>query len=822
MLKHFLSSAFSHYAKAPLTTLVNVMALALGIACFFGALGVSSYWGQSDASFENRDRIRLITQQFDTDERTMRESPTVARPVAKFLRNDLPELEAVARVSFSDPINIQTDGQTFRLNQALTNSAIFQIFDFTFVHGTAENVMSQPEGVVFFEEPARRVFGDIDPVGKSITFDDGTTLTITGVIKEPPQPSHFGTGDNALRSFEIVTVVPMEADDSGSWWLGVSSYAYALLPEDGTKAAEQALNAALLDFSERHIPEQQRAALKRIWFGTMTLQELQAKDIDGVIFKGSRNALTVTNILFGMGVLILIVSIINYSNLATAQAAGYAKEVGMRKVVGASQASIAVQYWLEAFILTVLGFVLACLFIALTAPVLKAQAGIDLITGLGQNPNLWLWTIGLALVVSVLASIYPVAYLSRIRPVEALRSGKVRGGNHKLTKLLVGFQFAAASTLLILVFVVGQQNAYTKNLVLSPEEDPVAILENMSSEGQRSDDFRDIIDRHPSIKSVSHLGYMPWTDYANYMNISRSREQGAIEATSTRSDIGFDFFDTYGGELLAGRYFDPERDQYSQDYPENYQGDIPIIIDWTHARELGFEKPEDAVGEHVYLTRTLARNFDADPSYRIIGVVKTVPLIYGIGHVRANFYSLDHFDEMNLMFRIDRSRVREGINAIETLVKERNPNSVVSLRFADDEFEKSFRTYQGINLGFIGLALIAFTISTIGLFAMAVFTTLQRRHEIGIRKTLGASTGEVTRQLVKEFTWPVLIANLIAWPVAYYAATVYLHNFMQRMDLTPLPWVLGLVFTLLIAWIAVGGQAFKAARVKPAEVLKSE
>ncbi len=822
MLRHFLSSALSHYAKAPLTTFVNVAALALGIACFFGALGVSSYWSQSDASFENRDRIRLITQQFDTDERTMRENPMVARPVAKFLRNDLPELEAVARVSFSDPINFQSEGQTFRLNQALTNSAIFQIFDFTFVHGTSEDVMSQPEGVVFFEEPAKRVFGDINPVGKSVTFDDGTVVTVTGVIEEPPKPSHFGAGDSALRSFDMVTVVPMEADDPGGWWLGVSSYAYVLLPETGTKAAQRALDAALSDFSERHIPEQQRAALNRIWFGTMTLKELRAKHLDGQIFKGSRNALTVTNILFGMGVLILIVSIINYSNLATAQAAGYAKEVGMRKVVGASQSSIAMQYWLEAFILTLVGFFLAVILIALTAPVLKAHAGIDLITGLVQKPNLLLWATGLALIVSILSSIYPVAYLSRIRPVEALRSGKVRGGNRKLTELLVGVQFAAASALLILVFVVGQQNAFMKNMVLSPEEDPVAILENMSSDGQRSDDFRDLLDRYPSVKSVSHLGYMPWTDYANYMNISRSREEGAAEAISTRSDIGFDFFETYGGELLAGRYFDPERDQYTQDYPENYEGDIPIVIDWTHAQELGFDSPGDAVGEHVYLSRTLARNFNSDPSYRIIGVVETVPLVYGIGHVRANFYSLDHSYEMNLMFRIDRNLVRDGIDAIESMVKARNPNAVVDVRFTDDDFEKSFRTYQGINMGFMGLSLIAFAISVIGLFAMAVFTTLQRRHEIGIRKTLGASTGEVTRQLVKEFTWPVLIANLIAWPIAYYAARVYLHNFMQRMDITPIPWILGLVFTLLIAWLAVGGQAFKAARVKPAEVLKSE
>ena len=822
MLKHFFRSAFSHYAKSPLTTLVNVAALALGIACFFGALGVSSYWGQSDSSFENRDRIRLITQQFDTEDRSMRDSPSVASPVAKHLREDLPELEAVARISFSSPIDFRVDGEAYRLDHALTNSSLFQVFDFAFVHGNAESVLSQPEGIVFFEEPARRVFGDINPVGKTMTFDGGNVATVIGVIEEPPQPSHFGAGDTALRSFDFVSVTPMDTDDPGSWWLGVSSFAYALLPETNTLAAERALNAALLDFSERHIPEQQRAALKRIWFGTISLQELQAKNLDGLIFKGGRNGFTVTRILFGMGILILIVSIINYSNLATAQAAGYAREVGMQKVVGASQTSIAIQYWLEALILTLAGFALAIGLTILAAPVLKAQTGIDLMAGLMSQPALGLWALGLILIVSFLASIYPVAYLSRVRPVEALRSGRVRGGNRRLTEILVGIQFAAASALLILVFVVGQQNAYTKELALNPDDDPVAILESMSRDGQYSDDFRKMLDRHPALKSVSHINYMPWSTYASYMNITRSREEDASESVSTRSDIGYDFFNTYGGTLLAGRDFDPQQDQYWRDYPNDYRGDIPIIVDWTHAQELGFASPEEAVGQNVYLSRTLARNFSSDPTYKIIGVVETVPLVYGIGEVRANFYSLNHQDEMNLMIRIDRNRVRDGIQAIDTLIKSRNPNAVVNLRFTDDEFERSFQTYQGINIGFMGLSLIAFAISTIGLFAMAVFTTLQRRHEIGIRKTLGASTREVTWQLVREFTWPVLIANLIAWPIAYYAATLYLGNFMQRVDLTILPWIIGLIVTLLIAWVAVGGQAVKAARVKPAEVLKSE
>lgn len=822
MLKHFLLSAFSHYGRAPLTTLVNVMALALGIACFFGALGVSSYWGQLDETFENRDRIRLVTQQFVSEDGDMRDSPMVAEPVAKYVREDVPELESVARITSSEPVTYLVDGEPFRLETALANSELFEVFDFQFAYGDVESVMENPGALVLMESVSKRVFGNSNPVGKTVQFED-ESMIISAVIRDPAQPSHFGTSDKAIRSFEVLQIVPAASDEVGEWWLGVRGFTYVLLPKENTLAAERSLDSALSDFSERRVPEAQRAVLLRIWFGTLTLEELQARVLDAQIFKDSRNALTVTNILFGMGVLILLVSIINYSNLATAQAAGYAKEVGMRKVVGASQGSIALQYWLEALILTTIGFALAVVLILFAAPILKTQAGIDLMAGLAQNPRLGFWAIGLALAVSVLASIYPVVYLSRVRPVEALRSGRVRGGNRQLTEVLVGIQFAAASALLILVLVVGQQNEHMRNLVLSPDEDPVAVLEGLAVQGSHSDDYRAMLDQHPSLKGVTHISFMPWTNYQNYMNTAPTRDEGGLEATSTRSDIGYDFFETFDADLLAGRLYDPEQDRYWQEYPDEYQGDFPIIIDETYALELGFASPAEAVGQPVYMARQAAQTFEWDPTFRIIGVVETVPLVYGIGNVRANFYALTRYSgEMNLMFRIDRTQVQDGISAIETMVKSRDPNAVINLRFTDDEFERNFQTYQGINLGFMGLSLIAFAISTIGLFAMAVFTTLQRRHEIGIRKTLGASTSDVTLQLVREFTWPVLIANLIAWPIAYYAANIYLHNFMQRMELTPLPWIIGLVVTVLIAWVAVGGQAFKAARVKPAEVLKSE
>jgi putative ABC transport system permease protein len=311
------------------------------------------------------------------------------------------------------------------------------------------------------------------------------------------------------------------------------------------------------------------------------------------------------------------------------------------------------------------------------------------------------------------------------------------------------------------------------------------------------------------------------------MEVTRSRAEDAVKETSTLTRVDYNFLETFQATLLAGRDFDPQIESwgepaFDEENVDQSHADISVMIDWTYAQALGFETPDAAIGQNLYLAPQLRESFGNDPTYTIIGVVETVPLVYGIGDVRSNFYELANYSGNLPAIRIDKDNVRAGIAAIERVVKARNPDAAVVIRFTDSEFERNFRTYDGISAGFTGLSLIALTISAMGLFAMAVFTAIQRRQEIGIRKTLGASTWEVTSLLIRDFSRPVLIANIIAWPLAWYASSTYLKGFMQRMDLTVMPWVIGFVFTLLIAWIAVGGQAFSAARVKPAEVLKSE
>lgn len=826
MFVHFLSSAWTHYIRSPFTTLVNLLALALGLASFLAAWGVASYWGLTDAGFANADRTVLVKQQFVATDFQPRANPWTAPHAAKYIREDIPIVEAAAHLSYSHPFTVKAADRSINLRGAATEQDLFAIFDFTFLAGTPDTALEAADGLVLTEQAAEQLFGDEPAMGQPVSLNGEQELTVTGIIAPVEQPSMLAKPPGAPAGFDFLFQRAPLPDGQAEWWLGITGQTFALLPEGDVGAAKRALDEQLLTLARRRIPENQMNALKDIWFGSMTLEAVQVSLLNQQIFRDASPVFSVTGVLFGLGLIILLISCVNYANLATAQAIGSTKEVGLRKVVGASRSSIVVQYWLEALILTVMASLLAAAIILAVSPIARNITGIDVLGGLFSQPLLPYVAVLLVLIVSVAASFYPALFLSGVRPVEALRSGRVRGGGRWLTEALVGAQFAGASTLLIMVFIVGQQNRFMQSIVLQPDADPVVVLQDAGSVNASRDGLANALASETSVKGVSQINYIPWSGYENYLGFASEPVESAEESVATISYVGFDFFEIFEAEVLAGRAYDSARDagqavETAAADEDNPLQDLHLVIDRTMAESLGFATPDAAIGQTIFLHPRQTQIVNRVPTFRIIGVVETVPLVMGIGDVRSNVYLLDDRGGTPIV-RIDRNQVREGLAAIERAVKTRAPDAAVSARFVDDEFERAFQTYQGINQGFQGLSLIAFLISAMGLFAMAMFTAARRRHEIGIRKTLGASTGEVMILMLKDFSRPVIIANLIAWPIAFFAARGYLSGFMQRTDLSPWPWILALVITLGIAWISVGGQAWRAARVNPAEVLKDE
>jgi putative ABC transport system permease protein len=403
-----------------------------------------------------------------------------------------------------------------------------------------------------------------------------------------------------------------------------------------------------------------------------------------------------------------------------------------------------------------------------------------------------------------------------VRPIEALRVGRVRVGPKFTSTLLVGAQFAAASFLLIAVIVMYSQNAELRRTGLGTTADPYVVINNFGRvTGVDNNVLREELLRLPQVKGFTEMGMTPWGDGVNLMVLARSPEETTALKTAFANNVGQDFFSTLDIPVVAGRVFDREHNDAQTREPGAKQN---IVIDRILAADLGFGSPEEAVGQIVYFPPGMGR--PAQPN-EIIGVVESRPLfLRGFG-TTSNAYVLGS-NFTNPIVRLSAEDVSGGVAGIEAVWRRLAPQVPLTRRFMDDLFNQGYETFARVNNVFSGLALFAFLISIMGLFGMAVQVAGRRVHEIGVRKSVGAYKGQIVAMLLRDFSKPVIVANLIAWPLGYVAAQAYLSVFIQRVGLTPVPFVLSLVITVLIAWAAVGSQAWRAARVNPATVLRFE
>jgi len=431
----------------------------------------------------------------------------------------------------------------------------------------------------------------------------------------------------------------------------------------------------------------------------------------------------------------------------------------------------------------------------------------------------WLSLLGLLVAVTLAAGAYPAFVLSRVRPVFALRVGRLRIGPRSLSTLLVGTQYAVTSFLLIAVTVTFLQNRELERTGLNTTRDPLLVVENYPVlTNVSSQALRDELRRLPQVRSETGMSVPPWSQQIGTTVFKRSPEPSAALQSTLVYSVGFDFFGTFEIPVLAGRVFDESRPPlFAPGQPRE------LVVDRALAEQLGFASPEAAVDQPLY-PPNFSQSADAPQTAPIviIGVVENRPLNVTTGTgPTVTAYNFDPGPIFHVL-RISAADVSGTLRDIDALWRRRVPAFALNRRFVDEYFNESYANFARINQAFVGLAAFALLISTIGLFAMAVLVASRRAHEIGVRKVLGASTANVVGLLLRSFSKPVVIASVLAWPLAYLAARAYLRSFIDPIALTPVPFVVCLVLTLAIAWSAVGGQTLRAARRKPAAVLRAE
>jgi putative ABC transport system permease protein len=829
MLRHYWIQALRNFNRHRLTTAVNLAGLSLALVCFVSTYVLLQSLLKSDLHFPKGQRTLVITQElWFSGNRTIAAFPTAGPPTAKYLRADFPALEAVARSLQMSSLAAATGDRKFDLMAAAVDPEFLKIFDFTFRAGSPATSLASAHEILITEGAAQRLFGTSEAVGRRILLQNKVEVTVSGVIAAVPAPSHMGDGPRAVLRFDML--LPMDllkemptsvgmgvpVDPDGEQW-GMDVFnTYVLLPADGSYTAEE-FRAGLPDFAARRSDPPTSAFQMTSVFGAVPLQRMQLASVEALM---GGKFVSLTAGVFFLDAIILLIACVNYANLAVATATTRAKEVGMRKVLGAGRLQLTGQYLFEAALLGAAAFVVVVVGTALAIPSLNRALDLALVMPSPGDVQVWATVIAILCGISLVGGAYPALVLSRIAPVEALRAGTIRSGPRFVPTVLVGVQFAAASFLLIAALLMANHNRFIERNALRPDRDPVVVIANdMRQLGIELETLRGELLRDTSIASVTGAGTIPWSSGGWHYPVQRTPGAEAVQRMTLANQVSYDFFQALGIAVLAGRTFD--KNHADGFFDQSAPARVPnVIIDRALAGQLGWSNPGDAVDQLIYDPPNAG--MQNRQALRVIGVVENgYPRLVG-PNTESNMYLLSPNLATVPLIRLSRTDVPAALAHLDEVWQRLAPNAPLRRLFMDELFERAYQSFSIISRVVAGLAGFAFAIAIMGLFGMAIHVTSRRRREIGIRKTLGASASRVVLMLLRDFARPIVVANLVAWPLAFFAARAYYGLFTERTAISPWPFVLGLAITLAIAWAAVGGQALLAARLKPARVLRFE
>jgi putative ABC transport system permease protein len=787
MFKNYIKVAVRNTLKHRGYSFINVTGLAIGMACcvvlFLYIQNELSY----DRFHENSDRIYRVITQSESNGQVKRFATTSA-PLGPALQSDFPEVRQTARIG-NNVFKILYQGRRYYERLFYADPQIFDVFSFPLIAGDSRTALSQPHSLVISEKAAKKYFGDDDPVGKILNIENWNDFRITGVMRDIPSNSHL--------QFDFLAHFTDFVSRNLRQW-GVSNYyTYALLSK-GFSPSE--FERKIPDFVEKYRGKEIRdvyrvryvlQALTRIHLHSHLLLEISPNnDINNVA------------VFVLVAVLILLIACFNYLNLSTARYTLRAKEIGMRKVIGAKRIQIISQFMGETLILSWIAVCLALVLIELFLPVFNSIAGSELKAGYFQNPVLILFLIGIVLLVNLISGIYPAHKISTFQPTRALK-GNIREGvkTPTMRKILVVGQFAVSGIFLITTAVLFRQLNYVKNAELGFDKEhvvmiPIKEVEILKKRKILKQEFL----KNPGVLSACASSFFPgrkmW--YQSYWYEGAQDRGGMIHWIA----VDPDFLETFGIELLSGRNF-------AEDLPADSHG--ANLINEAAAKKIGWALPIGKQFEIIGIGKG-----------SIIGVVKDFhffslhqqiePLALAIYPEGYEFFSV----------RIRPDSVSKTLAYLGDTWKKFAEEQPFEYSFLDQDYDKLYVTESRLVKIFGSTVLLSVLIACLGLFGLASFTIERRTKEIGIRKVLGAPVANLFLLLSKEFAYCVLTANLISWPVGYFFMTRWLRNFAYRTDIGLFPFLQAAFLALVIGLFTISYQTIKTALANPAEVLRYE
>lgn len=797
MIKNYLKIAFRNIKKHKAYSFINISGLAVGMVCCLLIILFVQDELSYDRYHEKADRIYRLVDSLDASGEFGRYYALSSAPFAPMLKKDFPEVEDAVRfllgrrrmVTYEDK-KFYEDGLIF------ADASLFNIFTFPLIKGDPDAALEAPNTLVISERIALKYFGTDEAMNKTLKINEQEFM-VTGMMKEIPKNSHFQA--DMFASLKTLEQVPSVQERYFQSWARHEFYTYLLLREG--YAAEE-LEAKLPGFIEKYAAPQ----IKTILGSTLSSRLQPLKSIH--LHSNLQHEISPTSdikyvtIFSVIALFILLIACVNFMNLATARSVNRSKEVGLRKVVGARRFQLVQQFLGESLLFTFLALLLALILVMIALPLFNSLTGKEIEVDLLNNFVVLGSMIIILVFVGLASGSYPAFFISRYQPANVLKSSAGAGSTKSfLRKALVILQFSISIVLIISTAVVFDQLDFLRNRKLGFDKEHVVVVPiRANTIRKNSEAIKAELMQNPSVLSATITIGVPGGIVAgDAIQLVTEEVKKTITVRMIYTD--HDYIKTMGMEIAEGRDFSREM---STDATEAF------IINEAAVRELQLENP-------------LATRFEWDEKKgRVIGVVKDFqfqslreeidPLVIHIWALNTYVFAM----------RVRPENLPETLAFIERKWRELDPAHPFEYSFMDETFDRLYRSEEKLSQIFSVFSFLAVFIASLGLFGLALYMVEQRTKEIGIRKVLGASVGKIFVLLSKEFALLVLVANLFAWPAAYFFMHNWLQNFAYRINIAPWIFVLSAVSALVIAMLTISFQAVKAALADPVDSLRHE
>ncbi len=787
---------------------LNIGGLALGFtACFLIALFIWDEY-QFDKFLPEGDRVYRVINERSNNDGTQIDAPTFPM-IATTLQEDFPEVEQTARILMLPEGKdlFETDSKKIYAERGFfVDSTFFEIFPLELKYGSRKGALDEPASIVLSEEMATQFFGNENPVGREILMNK-TPLTVKAVVKKQPK---FHLQFNSLMPLSLANI-PAERMQSWGW---MQFYNYVKL--------KAGADANALEVKFRPVVQQKaddfskgRQSTHNIFL--QPLHKIHLYSSNFIYDNAKRGNITYLRALTFIAIFILLIACFNFINLATAKSLQRAKEVGVRKSIGANRKQLIFQFIGETVFLTLISIIISLILTLILLPWLNEFTGKEIEYSVFSDPLVLLMFLGLTLIVGILAGIYPALVLSNFKPVKVLK-GSV-SGDQKPGKIpflrhgLVIVQFSLSVLLIISAIVVFNQVNYLHNKDLGFNKDQIMFFSMRGNNMyENTQSFKERLEQLPGVSSVS-IGYGFPGDAVAGDGIKVHKNGQVVEQSATQLMVDFDYIETLGIEMVAGRPFSKEM---------GTDKDNAFIINETAVKNLGFETPEKALGQKLSWNVWNNVNPDSLKEGQVIGVVKDFNYKSLYEKVETTVMQIFPSAASRVAVKMEASGMGNTINRVEEVWNAFSPDYPLEYRFLDDSFETMYQAEDKLKtlLGiFTGLAIF---VGCLGLFGLAAFSAERRKREIGIRKVLGASVKNIVVLMSKDFVKLVIIALLIASPIAWYFMNDWLQDFAYRINIGWVVFAVAGLTAIGIALSTVGFHAVKAALGNPVKNIRTE